>query len=397
MTKAVYRVITNSERGAFACEKKWFFRYHAGLTTSATPAPLRYGSLWHECLAAWYRSQCKMSVAELMAAVVAPWREFREQWQREQAAHNDGIIDSEAEDEDAEMAVLIEGMLTGYLAEFATDADGWEVIAVEAQAARPLGFKDAIMLANGERVERTWLYGGALDLIVRERATGNVWLVEHKTTSQSDLSQYVHKLHWDPQIRGYAWIMLAPVRESDVREPMRLTGVIYNVARKKLPREPELLKNGKALSKAACDTTRDVFMHAILRHGLNPDDYADQLDKLAGKRFFARERYVFTDPEIDAFEHDARAAAFRIMRAEQEAESQDHPRQVAVCQGVAPMPCPYASICIEDGPMARRSFTVQSIRHAELKDEFAETYVSKMRGCNESKSMQQQDEDPFTR
>lgn len=389
MTKTVYRVITNSERRTFACEKKWFFRYHAGLTTSATPAPLRYGSLWHECLAAWYRSQCKMSVAELMAAVVAPWREFREQWQREQAAHNDGIIDSEAEDEDAEMAVLIEGMLAGYLSEFARDDEHWEIVAVEAQAARKLTLNDKI----GD-IEREWLYGGALDLIVRERATGDLWFVEHKTTSNSDLTKYLRKLHWDPQIRGYAWILRAPVKESDV-ESMRVKGVIYNVARKKVPREPELLKNGKALSKAACDTTREVFLQAILRHGLNPDDYADQLEKLSGRAFFARERYVFTDPELDAFEADARAAALRIMRAEQEPMSVDHPRQVAVCTGPAASPCPYSNICIEDGPMARKSFQVMNIRHAELKNEFAEPYVASLRACTRQETVQQHERDPF--
>ena len=390
--KTVYRLITNSERATFACEKRWFFRYHEGLTTQSTPAPLRYGSLWHECLATWYRSQCKLTVDDIMGAVVRPWKEAREAVIHAREEEHDGI-DPDAEDEDAGMVELIEGMLAGYLSTYALDSEQWEVVAVECQAARRLGFCDHVMIGD-EKVERSWLYGGALDLIVRERSTGDLWFMEHKTTRASDLTQYLHKLHWDPQIRGYAWIAQQPVIESDI-EPMRLKGVIYNVARKKVPREPELLKSGKALSKSACDTTREVFMAAIIKHGLNPDDYADQLEKLKGKAFLARERYVFTDPELDAFAVDVREAAFRIMRAEQGENSTDHPRQVAVCQSPGAGMCPYSNICIEDGPMARKSFTVMSIRHAELKSDFAEEYVGKMR-CKDNASVQQdKDSDPF--
>lgn len=336
-----------------------------------------------------------MAVSEIMENVVTPWREMRAQLNLDKANNNEGAVDQDAEDEDAEMSDLIEGMLTGYLETYA-DAEHYEVLAVEAQAARKLKFlsHDFVNIDDDLTLEREWLYGGAIDLIVRERATGDLWFMEHKTTVASDLTKYLHKLHWDPQIRGYAWIAQQPVVESDI-EPMRLKGVIYNVARKKVPREPELLKSGKALSKSACDTTREVFMSAIIKHGLNPDDYADQLEKLKGKSFFARERYVFTDPELDAFAVDVREAAFRIMRAEQGENSTDHPRQVAVCQSPGAGVCPYSNICIEDGPMARKSFTVMNIRHAELKSDFAEEYVGKMR-CKDNASVQQdKDSDPF--
>ena len=50
------RVVSNSERSTFACQRKWSFRYLHGLTTDHSPTPLRMGSLWHLCLANLYGS-----------------------------------------------------------------------------------------------------------------------------------------------------------------------------------------------------------------------------------------------------------------------------------------------------------------------------------------------------
>lgn len=387
----VLRVLTNSERSTLACPRRWWFRYDQGLTTSDSPMPLRTGSLWHQCLAAYYRSVQHPPVLtwdEVVAAVIAPWREQRAAWAE---AHFAGIEEinrrSEVLEEDDQAAKLVAAMLQGYVAAWgAQDAERYEVLHVEAQVSRWLphpvhgsALRDRLTVRgeNGSRraaAWRRWAYGGAVDLVVRDRSTGEAWVVEHKTTAESDLPTHLRKLHWDPQIRGYAWALADPLPVGDVREPVRVAGVIYDVARKKIPREPELLKDGSRLSKAKIDTTREVFLGAILHHGFNPDDYADVLEQASRNVFFARESYAFTDSELDDFARDAGHAALRVIA---EGRAAYHPRQLTECGGPGRMLCPYLDLCAPgaDGPMSRRSYSVLAIRHAEMHGEMAEPGV----------------------
>jgi hypothetical protein len=114
----------------------------------------------------------------------------------------------------------------------------------------------------------------------------------------------------------------------------------------------------------------------VLKAGLNPDDYADQLEMLRNKQFFARAEYRFTEAELEDFQADVTAFAERVRAASR----QDfHPRQVSICMGFPAQHCPYSNICIEDGPIARRSFTTMEIRHAELTGELAEPWVRSQR------------------
>lgn len=388
----LYRIVTNSERSSFACPRRWAFRYLAGLTTNDNPAPLRMGSLWHLALAAYYRSNMTMTAEQVMADVITPWKEQRfaaimsitDVASREQQAEEDSLH-----------AALCYEMFKGYVAAWGvTDSQNWEVLAVEVQAARTIvhptrlsPVTNSVMLGD-KRKRRTWAYGGGLDMIVRNKLDGTAWLVEHKTTSESNLEQYLRKLNWDPQIRGYAWLMQKPLECSDPEvlwlcgdgKGVRLSGVIYNVARKKIPAVPALLKDGKRLSKAACDTTRSVFMQEIARYGFNPDDYADVLDSLRGKTFFGREAYPFTDPEIEDFGNEIGHVALDMVAEE---KKQHHCRQTSLCSAIGMSPCQYmGSVCLEDGPMARRSYKVLGIRHVELHGEMAEPSAAKERGLD---------------
>lgn len=372
---ALLRVLTNSERSTQACPRRWWFRYVEGLNTFGA-APLRQGGLWHSCLASWYRSACTLTPNQLKTAVIEPWYESRKKWAE--------ITGDETQlEEDFTIQKSILGMLEGYVHQFASDATDWKVIAVEPQVCRqvinPLTGKplaDTVTLKNGAKKRRVWSFGGAMDLIIEFR-DGSRWMVEHKTTIERDLIHYTRKLHWDPQIRGYVWAAQRPMLIDGVSpEPMRITGVIYNVARKKIPEEPEPLKKG-GLSKAKdIDTTRDLYLSAIHRHGLNPDAYADVLEQLSTKKFFHREPYVFTDNEIDDAGLDICHVALQTKQAER---AKYHPRQPSVCTGIASQPCQFKHICLVDTPVGRSQFAVAGVRHEELTGDLAETYVAEMR------------------
>lgn len=384
------RVISNSERGTFACERKWWFSYVEGLTTALTPAPLKQGTLVHDCLAAWYRSGMTMTIERILFDVVGPWLERRRAWaavafegQDYAEQKRDALLQ-----EDAEIAATSTAMVTGYMIRWAeADLRHLEIVAIEPQVARWLFHPETGKpiedrpLVKGERRRRRWAYGGAIDLLVQDRRDGRFWFMEHKTTKDRDLQLYVNKLHFDPQIRGYAWALANPIPEvSDVKEPVEVAGVIYNVLRKKIPAVPAPVKDGTRLSRAKdIDTTREVFMAAIEQHGFDPGDYTEILARLEHNRFFAREPYPFTKAELRDFELDLGHHALRIRDASK--PGVHHPRQVQICKGgVKPLTCPFESLCLEDGNFARASYRVKTIRHEELTGDLAEPYAAQERG-----------------
>ncbi len=375
---ALSRFITNSERGTFGCQRRWAFRYLDGLTTDGSAA-LRLGGLWHLCLASWYRSLCTMTVADIAEHVIAPWEESRADWYSKHP--ND-----EREEEDVGLVALTKGMLAGYLALYAHDAERWEVVAVEPQVARWLvhpvtgkPIRDRIM-HRGKLTHRRWGYAGAMDIVVRKRTDGTFWIVEHKTTKDSDLWQYMRKLDLEPQTKLYAWALADPIVNtcSPFTEPIQISGVIYNAARSKLPSVPDVVKDGTRFSKSPCDTTRDVFLAEIERRGFDKAAYADVLDALAPRIFFHREEFAFTEAMIADFAADMHAHALQMVDAER---AEVHPRQTSVCIGKHAFRCDYAAVCLTDGPFMRKAFNVSTVRHAELTGDFADEYVGALRGA----------------
>jgi hypothetical protein len=90
-------------------------------------------------------------------------------------------------------------MLRGYDARWLEDTVLYDVLAVEEEFSTPL--------VNPETgsASRTWTLGGKVDAIVREKATGRVLLVEHKTTSEAigPGSEYWRRLRIDAQVSIY--------------------------------------------------------------------------------------------------------------------------------------------------------------------------------------------------
>jgi hypothetical protein len=384
------RPVTNSERSCFACERKWGFSYLDGLTSFDAAAPLRGGGLWHLCMAANYRSLGKLSPQELPMAiatqVIDPWLEQREHFVEQRFDDTSLVLQRQAEDK--ELAQLFGMMFTGYARYWtAADIERFEVIAVEPEFARaiPHPFKPGKWIEDrpvlkSQRRRRRWVFAGAVDLVVRDKLTGLIWIVEHKTTAERNLDAYARKLHWDPQVRGYAWALSNPIPElSTIKEPLEIAGVLYNVARKKAPAMPEPIKDGSRLSKAQTDTTVDVYKAAIMKHGFDVGDYEEMLRSLPGwEAFFSRDTYPLTERELRDFEVDL---AHQALMMKERSQADYHPRQVQVCTGgVKALGCDFSDICIEDGNIARARFRVKTIRHEELKGELADPTAAVERG-----------------
>ena len=383
------RVITNSERSTFACEKKWGFKYLDGLTRYGTAA-LRQGDLAHQALEAIYRAELKITMTDIEDLVFRPWWEKRQEFWGSISSdlaieHADDWCDEKLE-EDKAIGAQTRGMIAGYLDFAAGDLDEWEILGIEHQIARVIPdprlasapLEDEIIV-KGIRHSRRWVYGGKIDMRARSRDDGGIYHWEHKTTSATDLDKYTSKLDFNPQILGYGWAALDPCEGATEMEPYVCRGVIYNVLRKAVPNIPKVKKDGTT-SRAACDTTKEVFKRTLLERGEDPDDFVDTIAKMKdSSEFFHRKRHVFTEQELHEFGREISWGALSMLEA---SKRPYHPRQTQACTGPASYPCEYRDICLRDGPDMRAGYHVKTIRHEELEGVLAEPDCGVERGLH---------------
>lgn len=130
-------------------------------------------------------------------------------------------------------------------------------------------------------------FAGRVDGVWRSKIDGRLYLHEIKTTSSIDgrLAQLVFEM----QPTAYMLAM------SEVyKEP--IAGVIYTLIRKKLPADPDVLKNGLLSQNKGIDTTADHYLACVKKH--HPDwgpnaiksAYGEILGQLLNQpnRFFRR-------------------------------------------------------------------------------------------------------------
>lgn len=180
------------------CPRKHHFRYRLGIQTPQTPA-MAFGTHAHKALEHWYRAWL-LGKPELRL--------------------NDALeyVDSiSAEDISDVDRIRLRVLIAAYDARWG--AEDWEVLAVEAEFDYWLG---------GVHI------GGKLDALIRERASGKAFVVEHKTSTAdtSPGSPYWDKLAIDTQVSIY-------VDGAAYGLDIEIAGCIYDVL-KRPQHEPKL-------------------------------------------------------------------------------------------------------------------------------------------------------------
>lgn len=170
-------IVSNSEVKTFAeCVRKHFYHYIRGRRAHGKADALRFGTLIHIALEAWW--------LELKAAQFDPLEvALRAIQQSDEVA-------------DPFELVKAEELMRGY--HFRWFAEPLEVIGVEVEFRMPL-----VNPATG-RTSKTAQVGGKIDAIVRDR-NGDVWIIEHKTTAEDfgAGSTYWDRVRMSSQIGTY--------------------------------------------------------------------------------------------------------------------------------------------------------------------------------------------------
>lgn len=295
-----------SEISTFArCRQRWLYAYALGLEPPTPPRALAMGSLYHELLADFYRGRAGAKAIGWQA-VVSSW------WSR---ASRDGSIEMDDElQAQVEETVAIFHRYTTIVA----PQDRWRVIAVEwpfrCRIRRP-GFTAGVLR-------------GVVDLLVVDEEE-RLWIVEHKLVSRFDYG--LDELAY--QVSLYLWAL----------RRHRPAGAIYNLARRKVPTRPQLLKGGGISRRKDIDTDAETYRQAVIDAGLDPEDYAEEIAYFGQRgKFFDRYRVAKTEEELRAIAEETYRITLEIRRA-RAGKSPIYRASGPLCAS-----CPYQEPCIAD-------------------------------------------------
>lgn len=171
----------NTRRSALMqCPRKFYWRHIRNLQPQSGSSALRFGSAWHEALEHFYISlQQGQSYSECLAAGSKAATAF---WEQETEKFN-------FYQDYRTLENLLQAFVR-YVDNYYTDKDNYEILAIEKIfSIHP--FSDPLLVFTGK-----------IDLIVK--LAGQIWIMEHKTTSESTQSQQ-RKIQRDPQLLGYCF------------------------------------------------------------------------------------------------------------------------------------------------------------------------------------------------
>lgn len=321
-----YQLLTNSRRNSFgACHRKHYFEYEQCLRPISEAENLRFGTLVHLGLEAWFlhlHHGAERALREALAAITA---------------------NAAKESADAYAIATAVAMMEGYSARW-SDED-IVVLAVEQQFEIPLMNPDT----GGQ--SRTFRLAGKIDAIVR--VNGEVRILEHKTTSEdiSPDARYWTKLAIDGQVSGY--YMGAQSLGYDVG------GCLYDVLRKPSMRPGNIPLTDENGVKIVLDQhgmrvptkdgkkwreTGDTAQGYVLQtRPETPEEWQARLSAdIAAQpdRYFRRLEVPRLDSDLVEYLSDMWAVGREIAEAQSFGRWPKNPRSCDVYSG-----CPYFEVC----------------------------------------------------
>jgi hypothetical protein len=346
---------TSRQSAARRCQREHHYSYQLGYRPAVDAENLRFGALVHLGLEAWWKT---VGGLQTLAAGTVPL---------------DAALAAMAGEADPFDRVRAEALMVGYDARWLERAADFEVLAVEERFEAPL-----INPETGAP-SRTWILGGKIDAIVREKSTGRVLVVEHKTAS-ADItpgSDYWKRLRIDGQVSTY--YAGAAALGHDVE------GCLYDVIAKPQQRPSQIpvldqdgvkivldaagvrvrTKDGKKWRESA--SSADGFVLQTRQE--TPEEYRDRLlETIAADPagFFQRGDVVRLESELAEAAFDAWQVAKQLREAELAGR---YPRNPDACVRYGNT-CPFFDVCtgtasLEDPERFRRSDDV----HPELADQ----------------------------
>lgn len=297
------QVITKSRLAAFStCQRLHSNLYNLGYRSILPRELAEWGTLFHAGLDAWWLTYKEAGDEPLLPGLALC----------NALAAFTSMRDVSPALDDAAVAKA-EVMMMAYDARWAPTMAEWEVLGVEVEFITTIPGRKRLRVA------------GKLDKLLRRRADGSIWFVEHKTTG-ADLtagSTYWQRLRMDPQVSIY----FGGVRSLGYEPTGCLYDVIDRPGLRPLKATPvELRKYTKATAKEPSrlyanqretDETVQEFRERLgVLVAASPDMY------------FARAEVVRLESEIEESERDVEETALQIRST---ASAEHAPRNPNAC------------------------------------------------------------------
>jgi hypothetical protein len=328
------QLLTHSEMQCYQrCPREHFFRYTLRRRSRSEEAPLIFGRLIDECLQVWWTAGPLHGKAAMLTKLGEMAMEVNAYQKPRYSAYD--IAKAKA-------------LLIGYDARWANEP--YEVLRVQ-----PI-FRTPVINPETSRKSNVFELGGKLDVIVRDVRTGEIVIVETKTTSDdiSSTSSYWHTISaLDPQISTYYTGARALGLEAQ--------RVVYDVIHK-----PKFIPYKATPEEKREYRKTDGQLYANQRaEDETPDEYFERiaLDIIdAPDTYYARGDIVRLEQDERDHAEDVWYTA-KIMHENEIAER--YPRHRGSCKRYGRM-CSYFAVC--SGVATIESMPVSEEKHEELKE-----------------------------
>lgn len=344
---------TSRLKAARACQRYHHLRYEEGYRAVQEEDVLRFGTLVHKGLEAWWLAKKDGPTERALELAIA-------------------AVQGEADPFDR---VRAEVVLTGYDARWG--AESYEVVGVEVE------FDTELRNPQTGAASRTWRLGGKIDAIVRDTRDDRVLLVEHKTSSEdiSPGSTYWSRLRMDGQVSIY----FAGARQA---LGIDVAGCLYDVLLKPAQRPGNVplidgdnvkivvdatgqrvkTKDGKKWRQTA-----DTELGFVLQtRPETPEEFRQRLIEAiaeAPDRFFARGEVVRLESELEDALFDIWQTGQQIREAQNAGRN---PRNPDACVRYGKT-CEFFDVCTGAASLEDRARFARSTRiHPELAGTAAE-------------------------
>lgn len=210
------------------CPIRWHWGWNEQLTPHRTNTKLWMGIGVHEALAQWYQKGLKRGVHPA---------EFWAEWCKQQGDNDRSMAQPLWEDEEIEWIDVVElgiYMLEQYVNKYGKD-EQFDFIATERTFNMPIltpkAYQGRIKRKNIVRLVGTW------DGVYRDRSTGEIWVIEHKTSAVGGVNRFIKMLPIDKQTNTYYMAATYLLRKEGLLRPdENIAGINFNWLEKYKPR-----------------------------------------------------------------------------------------------------------------------------------------------------------------
>jgi len=365
------RICTNSMITTFKrCKMKYVHRYMDELVPITRKKSLLFGDLFHRLIAGYWNGLPLKSVADEWRREIIESSEKHARIAMEEYGIHEEDSAWEIRDECKQMIAKCFDVYEYYQKNVLEKEDGrFEPVFVEET------FNVPLVTIKG-RAHPMWCFSGKYDIILRDTLSGDVFIRDYKTTSLDPI-KLCRKLEFNTQAIGYFYsaIYLSILgRKQSVTSYFPYWPDIINtprhfeldIIRKKVPKEPPLLKSGRLSKAKNIDTTRDLYLSSIRKNGLNPADYSDILNQLTEKEssFMFRQRIAISSDDLRRWMKET-LACLRDIRSLELDRSRAYRADPSTCMNQYGSICQYHTLCFGDYSIARKQFKAEP-RHSEL-------------------------------